>query len=90
MQRIASHRVIDLKVEKTAGEARSIITTFLKVRCLYPRIWLIVRNRREADEGKIFILFLVPVGSKIMASQRCLHLIPGTCESVILYGKHED
>lgn len=34
MERIVSHRVTDLEVEGTAGEARFIITTFLKVRCL--------------------------------------------------------
>lgn len=34
VERIVSHRVTDLEVEGTAGEARFIITAFLKVRCL--------------------------------------------------------
>ena len=80
MERIVSHRVTDLEVEGTAGEARFIITAFLKVRCLYPRMWnnsgWTVCNRREAEEGKMFVLFFVPVGGRITASSKCLHPNP--------------
>lgn len=74
MERIVSKRVIDLEI---VGEARSIITTFFffKTRCLYTRIWSnsgwVVSNRGKVDEGKMHVLFLIPVGGRSMASQRC-------------------
>lgn len=69
MERIVSKRVIDLEI---VGEARSIITTFFFLRQgAYTQGYGVTSNRGKVDEGKMHVLFLIPVGGRSMASQRC-------------------